>query len=422
MRILIVNQRFWPAASGSERWLLAIARRLAAAGHSVSVATTDALDGDAASNPRARRSPERTEQHAGVRILRFPLAHLPGSPLTYAALRYSLLPWLAGTPVPQAWLSALARQTPRAPELYDWLSTGAERFDLVLGANILFDGMAQAAAEAARRWGVPFVFVPFTHLGAGRRPGGDPVGRHYTGRWQTAIVCGADRVLTMTETERAYYVEAGAPATAVHVVGAGVEADVLQPGDPDRFRAVTGISGPIAAYLAPLHRDKGLHQVVDALERHWPRIETLNLVAVGAPYPGGSQRLALLNARRPGQVHVFDAIDESFKRDLLAAADQLVMPSRTDSFGIVFLEAWAQGKPVIGSTAWGMSDVITPEADGLLVRFGDIAATAEAMWRLHNDAALRERLGVHGRDQVTARHLWDHVYARVCAACEGLGL
>lgn len=413
MRILIVNHRFWPASTGSERWLAAIGGRLAADGHAVTVATTDGLDDDFAVNPATRRISPPHDRHADIEIKRFALAHLPGSPFTYRAVRYGLLPLLAATPAPERWLRAMARRTAASPDLLRWLATSSDRYDLVLSANVASDGIALAAADAATRWRARLAFVPFTHLGAGPTPGSDGVGRHYTLRHQRALARRADVLLAMTEAERAYYLTAGLAEAGVHVVGAGIEDDGLLPGDADAFRVTTGVSGPIVAYLAPLHPNKGIVQVVDAVDRVLRLGQPLTLVAAGTPYPAGADRVAVLGAQHPGRVVVLRNLSESEKRDLLAAADALVMPSRTDSFGIVFLEAWAQGRPVVGSTAWGMRDVIAEGVDGLLAPFGDSTALVEALLRLLQDPALRARLGDAGRRKVLDRYRWDSVYQRV---------
>ncbi len=417
MRVLIVNHRFWPASTGSERWLLAIGSRLAADGHSVTVATTDGLDDDFAVNPHTRRIEQPRDRHAGIEIRRFALAHLPGSPLVYRLLRYGLLPLLSVAPTPASWLHGLARRTAASPDLLSWLATSRDGFDLVLSANLVSEGIASAAADAAKRWGARFAFVPFTHLGAGRAPGTDSVGRQYTLRHQRALARRADVLLAMTEAERAYYVAAGLTAASVHVVGAGIEDDGLQPGDAEAFRVSTGLSGPVVAYLAPLHPNKGILQVVEAVERVAWGGQPITLVAAGTPYPAGASRVALLGAQRPGSVVVLQGLSEPEKRGLLAAADALVMPSRTDSFGIVFLEAWAQGRPVIGSTAWGMRDVIAEGVDGLLVPFGNSAALADALLRLLRDPQLRAQLGDAGRRKVLELYRWDSVYQRVRSAC-----
>src|SRR3712207_8646872 len=64
------------------------------------------------------------------------------------------------------------------------------------------------------------------------------------------------------------------------------------------------------------------------------------------------------------------------KRDLNAAGQVFCMPSRTDSFGIVYLEAWLNGVPVIGARAGGVPEIIDDGVDGYLVEFGDVAALA----------------------------------------------
>jgi glycosyltransferase involved in cell wall biosynthesis len=104
-------------------------------------------------------------------------------------------------------------------------------------------------------------------------------------------------------------------------------------------------------------------------------------------------------------------VDDATKRDLLAACTMLVTPSRVDSFGIAFLEAWLYRKPVIGSTAWGMADVVSAGADGLLTPFGDVDALAAAIARLLHDPALAERLGAAGEAKVYAQHTWAQKYA-----------
>ena len=77
MRILHVIQRYWPAVGGAETYFGEISARLAAEGHQVTVAATDALDLDYFWDRRRRHISQRLDQHAGVRILRFPASPAP---------------------------------------------------------------------------------------------------------------------------------------------------------------------------------------------------------------------------------------------------------------------------------------------------------------------------------------------------------
>ena len=99
--------------------------------------------------------------------------------------------------------------------------------------------------------------------------------------------------------------------------------------------------------------------------------------------------------------------------DLLDAIAILALPSRTESFGIVYLEAWAYGKPVIGAQAWGVKTVIDNGQDGLLVPFGDVSALADAIHTLAENPELRRSMGERGRHKVIAQHTWAHKYPQV---------
>ena len=66
--------------------------RLAADGHQVTVVTTDALDFELFWDPRRHRVAQQADEHAGVRIHRFPVRHLPATRLTYPGVRRLL--WL----------------------------------------------------------------------------------------------------------------------------------------------------------------------------------------------------------------------------------------------------------------------------------------------------------------------------------------
>jgi glycosyltransferase involved in cell wall biosynthesis len=98
------------------------------------------------------------------------------------------------------------------------------------------------------------------------------------------------------------------------------------------------------------------------------------------------------------------------KLDALAAADIYAMPSRTDSFGIVYLEAWMYGLPVIGARAGGVPAVIDHEQNGLLVNFGDVEALTSVIERLLRDRSLAQRMGEHGRAKVLRELTFNHKY------------
>jgi len=82
------------------------------------------------------------------------------------------------------------------------------------------------------------------------------------------------------------------------------------------------------------------------------------------------------------------------------SADLVVVPSRFEAFGIVILEAWRAGRPVVATNRGGPAEIVTDGVDGLLVDPEDVEGLAGAMTELLLDPALRHRLGESGRARV----------------------
>ena len=100
------------------------------------------------------------------------------------------------------------------------------------------------------------------------------------------------------------------------------------------------------------------------------------------------------------------------------ACDVFVMPSKTEApdvegFGIVFLEANACKKPVVGSRSGGIPSAVLDEQTGLLVEEQNPEELATAIKRLFDEPELASRLGENGRDRILKEANWDAVSERI---------
>ena len=95
------------------------------------------------------------------------------------------------------------------------------------------------------------------------------------------------------------------------------------------------------------------------------------------------------------------------KKNFFAAIHIFALPSRADSFGIVFLEAWFYKKPVIGTDAGGIPYVIEHGNDGYIVPFGDVIELAKKIEVLINDKSLAKQFGDHGYAKTINNFDWD---------------
>ena len=410
MRALHVIQRYWPASGGAERYMHEMSSRLVRDGHHVTVLTTDAGELEYFWNRGKRPYRERSATHQGVTIERRPIRHLPMATISYPAVRrlMSLLSDLPAdlTPILRRlssvapWVAALERELRATP---------ADRFDLVLGMTICFESLLWPALAHARRAGVPFVVIPLVHLGDGER---SSFGKFYTMRHQLELIRQADAVVTLTGIEADYLARQGVSPARIVTTGAGADPAEVEGGDGARFRRAYGIEEPIVAALGTASYDKGTVHTVEAMRRLWATGGDARLVIAGTTLDQFERYLAKLEPLERARCHVLGPIDEELKRDLLAASQLFVMPSRSESFGIVYLEAWLAGLPVIGAAAGAVVDVIDEGEDGFLVPFGDTESLAERIALLLESPELAHCLGQAGRKKALEQFSWDHVYRR----------
>lgn len=415
MHFLHVIQRYYPYIGGSESYFQEIGEQLVRDGHRVTVLTTDASDLDHFWAAGRKTIPAGETTHNGVRVLRFPVQRVPGPPIVYPILR-RLMVELGRVPGTVPLLNRMALITPRVPELVEYLRTTADRYDLVHTTNITLDFTILPAARFAARRGIPHLCTPFVHLG---EPGSAQIVRYYTQRHQIDLLKRATRVVTQTSLERDALARLGVPDDRLRIVGCWVRPETLVGGDGSRFRQAYDIGGPIVLAIGAAAYDKGTMHTIAAMQRLWQEGSDATLVLIsGNTLAQFEQFYAALPEDTRRRIVLIRSAPHQTKLDALAAASMLVMPSRTDTFGIVYLEAWSYSLPVIGARAGGVPAVIDDGEDGLLVRFGDVAGLAAQIGKLLSDPAWAGRLGQQGHAKLLGLYTFDQRYAAMRAVYE----
>jgi phosphatidylinositol alpha-1,6-mannosyltransferase len=227
------------------------------------------------------------------------------------------------------------------------------------------------------------------------------------------------RVIAVSRNTVRLLEERGVDPAAIRVIPNGVELKHFTPGEKDpELVGRWGLQGrTVLLTLARLERRKGHDTVIRALPEVLRAVPDAHYLIGGEGEERARLEALVAETGVADRVTFLGAVAEADLCRVYNLADVFVMPNReldngdTEGFGIVFLEAGACAKPVIGGRAGGVPDAVADGETGLLVDGNDPDAFAVAAVRLLTDPALRKDMGAAGR-----RLAETHTYARVAQA------
>jgi phosphatidylinositol alpha-1,6-mannosyltransferase len=252
-------------------------------------------------------------------------------------------------------------------------------------------------------------------------------GRLY-GNKRTDYLLAADRVVAVSGFTRDTLIHmAGVPAAAVVLIQNGVDTERFQPGPPDpALIARHGLLGKkIVLTVGRLVERKGIDMTVRAMAKVMAQRQDVHYLVVG----DGELREQLQDmVKELGLEKDVTLVGKVSDDELLAylrTCDLFVMPNRTlangdtEGFGLVFREANACHKPVIGGRAGGAVEAVLDGETGLLVDGYNVDEIADAIERLLSDPVLAQRLADNGL-RVARENSTAQVGRRFVDACREL--
>ncbi len=207
----------------------------------------------------------------------------------------------------------------------------------------------------------------------------------------------------------------------MRVVLPGLDRDALAGGDRLRGRSRLGArpDAVVVVCLARFVPGKGQLDLLHALAGlELPR--ELVVVLCGPSHPDhGAYEAELTRVVEDGGlgdvVRLLGYVSDAERADLLAAADLLVHPARTENFGLAVAEAMALGLPVVAADAPGPKSLVDDPRTGLLCPAGDVAALRSCLERALADPAWRHQAGAAGRRAVASLS-WERMAGHIEAA------
>ena len=345
-----------------------------------------------------------------IRTFRQDLANCAVETLLVAP-RYA--PADSGEAAEEGVLRVPAARVPRDPEdrrmswraltrALDALADGA--FDLV---HIQTPFIAHyAGVRCARRAGVPCVatyhtfFEEYLHhyLPVMPRPVSRLLARSFT-RSQCAAV---QALIAPSEPLRAVLEDYGV-RTPIHVLPTGLAPDRFRSGDGRAFRAAAGIDAgrPLVTYIGRVAHEKNIGFLLQMFGAVLKSVPDALLVIAGEGPAREALRSEVATRGLTAHVHFAGYLErDGALLDCYAAADVFVFASRTETQGLVLLEAMAQGVPVVSTAELGTRSILP--GSGALIVPEEREAFAAAVVRVLGDAQLRADMALRGRAHARA--------------------
>ena len=261
-------------------------------------------------------------------------------------------------------------------------------------------------AQAKEIWGAPLV-TSFHTLGKVKnaaRAKDDRAEPEVRLSGEQRLVRQSDRILAPTPAEAANLVDwYGAEPNRIRVIPPGVDQSLFAPTDREEARRRLGLEpGPVVLFVGRLQPFKGPQVAIEAMAHavaRWPEVAgAARLLIVGGPSGRKAHEVARLQ-RLAGSLGLGDRVSfippQAHARlsDFYSVSDLVLVPSRSESFGLVALEAQACGRPVVAAGVGGLRYTVVDGVTGVLVASHEPEAFAAGIVRILSDHRLRDRMG-----------------------------
>jgi D-inositol-3-phosphate glycosyltransferase len=233
---------------------------------------------------------------------------------------------------------------------------------------------------------------------------------------ETEVIGCSDVIIANSETEIDELVQHyGAERSRIEVVPPGVDHAFFSPGDQRGARAALGLGDhPVLLFVGRIQALKGLSIAIDSLA-HVRRDDSV-LVVVGGP-SGAEGEAELIRAHEQiaalgleGRVRFVPPQPHHLLSTYYRAADVSVVPSRSESFGLVALEAAACGTPVVAAAVGGLRTLVEHGRTGFLVDERDPRQYAAYLDELLDEPDRARRMGA-----AAALGSWDYTWSTTAA-------
>lgn len=246
---------------------------------------------------------------------------------------------------------------------------------------------------------------------------------------EQAIVRNSDRLIASSAQEAEDLIRLyGASRNRLSVVAPGVDLEVFTQRPTVALRKRLGLGdAPVVVFAGRLERLKGVETVIRAMAHLPAQPQAPALLVIGADSHNGASESRLSGGEQArlmalanslgiggGRVRFLGSVDQPALAGYLSLASVCVVPSYSESFGLVALEAAACGTPVVAARVGGLPTVVKDGLTGFTLVSHDPAQYAERIGRLLNDDDLHRCFSRRSR-LVATQFTWKDTVDRLVA-------
>lgn len=371
MKIACVSQRYFPVIGGSENLAKQFMDYLSLK-NDVTVYTTLASDVRSFWNKNLEKV--KSEDHLNYKIIRYDF-------LTPAEIKndenlekFSFASNYPGPFSPQMWQDLFLQKIE-----YDLIFTTAYPYDHVLSTY-----------AAAKKWKIPLVIMPLIH---------QEFPELYLTSLKMNILANADAIFVLSESEKRILINDKIDENKISIIRPPFYLERWRNANPQRFKKHISIrtDQKVILYSGSKSFLKGIIHLIEAMKLVWQSHPDVLLVTIGPSTREFDTCLSDLPVDLKKKIIDLGVVDEEMKMDAFIGCDILTLPSKSESLGLVYLEAWICEKPVIGCDIPPISELIEHEKNGIKVQFGNVKQLADAITYLVDNPEVCKELGKVGK-------------------------
>ncbi len=411
-KILFLPTRFFPAISGAEFYFQRLAELLNAKyAYNIDIFTSNAIDFKALRNPSGKAinpGDKYFDKVNNLRINRFSVDY----DLSEIEISQKLnsIPSFKKLKLSDTYLKKFIKNGPYLGDLLDYLLLNKPDLNYDLIHTTFFPYFnCITSLIIGKAINKPVVCTPFFHFSNPRYLDLDIID----------VLRKFDLLIACTSLEKQFLIKKfSINAEKIEVIPMGVDyerfflpkSNLIQ--FKQKFFKRKEKKYSLILFCGYKNYEKGALSILKSIPYILRKKRKVYFLFIGPSTIAFNQELSKISKLKNARIINFtpDNLTGYFDQKKIAAfreADIYLMPSRSDAFGIAFLEAWAAGKPVIGARIGATPEVIQENIDGLLVEFDDPVDISEKVITLLKNKRLRQKLGKKGQMKVVQNFTWD---------------